>query len=125
MLSRSVLSVLLPRENKPKNGGICVANHTTPIDVIILANDGCYSLVDNFLFFCFYLFCAKYFSEYLMCFFFLKGGPGASRAVGDGAAGHGQVHASHLVREIPSQRQTSGGQKVMENLCQLLIFVLI
>uniref|UniRef100_A0AAQ5X8S5 Phospholipid/glycerol acyltransferase domain-containing protein n=1 Tax=Amphiprion ocellaris TaxID=80972 RepID=A0AAQ5X8S5_AMPOC len=27
------------------NGGICVANHTTPIDVIILANDGCYSLV--------------------------------------------------------------------------------
>ncbi|XP_075901038.1 glycerol-3-phosphate acyltransferase 4 isoform X2 [Nelusetta ayraudi] len=33
------------RENKPKNGGICVANHTTPIDVIILANDGRYSLV--------------------------------------------------------------------------------
>lgn len=32
-------------KNKPKNGGICVANHTTPIDVIILANDGCYSLV--------------------------------------------------------------------------------
>ncbi|XP_044029326.1 glycerol-3-phosphate acyltransferase 4-like isoform X2 [Siniperca chuatsi] len=35
------------RENKPKNGGICVANHTTPIDVIILANDGCYSLVEK------------------------------------------------------------------------------
>ncbi|KAM9306979.1 glycerol-3-phosphate acyltransferase 4-like [Pholidichthys leucotaenia] len=33
------------RENKPKNGSICVANHTTPIDVIILANDRCYSLV--------------------------------------------------------------------------------
>ncbi|XP_033845981.1 glycerol-3-phosphate acyltransferase 4 [Periophthalmus magnuspinnatus] len=33
------------QENKPQNGGICVANHTTPIDVIILANDGCYSLV--------------------------------------------------------------------------------
>ncbi|KAM9841677.1 glycerol-3-phosphate acyltransferase 4-like [Aulostomus maculatus] len=33
------------RENRPKNGGICVANHTTPIDVIILANDGCYSMV--------------------------------------------------------------------------------
>ncbi|XP_044189170.1 glycerol-3-phosphate acyltransferase 4 [Thunnus albacares] len=32
-------------ENKPKNGGICVANHTTPIDIIILANDGCYSMV--------------------------------------------------------------------------------
>ncbi|XP_068562253.1 glycerol-3-phosphate acyltransferase 4-like isoform X3 [Cebidichthys violaceus] len=33
------------RENKPKTGGICVSNHTTPIDVIILANDGCYSMV--------------------------------------------------------------------------------
>ncbi|XP_072227909.1 glycerol-3-phosphate acyltransferase 4 isoform X2 [Leuresthes tenuis] len=33
------------RENKPKNDGICVANHTTPVDVIILANDRCYSLV--------------------------------------------------------------------------------
>ncbi|XP_063050330.1 glycerol-3-phosphate acyltransferase 4-like [Engraulis encrasicolus] len=32
-------------ENKPKNGGICVANHTSPIDVIILASDGCYSMV--------------------------------------------------------------------------------
>uniref|UniRef100_UPI0037E72490 glycerol-3-phosphate acyltransferase 3 n=1 Tax=Semicossyphus pulcher TaxID=241346 RepID=UPI0037E72490 len=33
------------RENKPKKGGICVANHTTPIDVVILANDGCYAMV--------------------------------------------------------------------------------
>ncbi|XP_061590203.1 glycerol-3-phosphate acyltransferase 4-like isoform X2 [Cololabis saira] len=33
------------RENKPKNDGICVANHTTPIDVIILANDHGYSMV--------------------------------------------------------------------------------
>ncbi|XP_041666514.1 glycerol-3-phosphate acyltransferase 4 isoform X1 [Cheilinus undulatus] len=33
------------RQNKPKAGGICVANHTTPIDVIILANDGGYSMV--------------------------------------------------------------------------------
>uniref|UniRef100_A0A3Q1CMI1 Phospholipid/glycerol acyltransferase domain-containing protein n=1 Tax=Amphiprion ocellaris TaxID=80972 RepID=A0A3Q1CMI1_AMPOC len=38
---------LLPNgsENKPKNGGICVANHTSPIDVIILASDGCYAMV--------------------------------------------------------------------------------
>ncbi|XP_054628244.1 glycerol-3-phosphate acyltransferase 4 isoform X2 [Dunckerocampus dactyliophorus] len=37
---------LLPlSENKPKNGGICVANHTSPIDVIILASDGCYAMV--------------------------------------------------------------------------------
>ncbi|XP_053729916.1 glycerol-3-phosphate acyltransferase 3 isoform X1 [Synchiropus splendidus] len=33
------------RENKPRKGGICVANHTTPIDVVILANDGCYAMV--------------------------------------------------------------------------------
>uniref|UniRef100_A0A7N8XKB2 Glycerol-3-phosphate acyltransferase 3 n=1 Tax=Mastacembelus armatus TaxID=205130 RepID=A0A7N8XKB2_9TELE len=33
------------RENKPRKGGICVANHTAPIDVVILANDGCYAMV--------------------------------------------------------------------------------
>ncbi|XP_047229547.1 glycerol-3-phosphate acyltransferase 3 [Girardinichthys multiradiatus] len=33
------------KENRPKKGGICVANHTTPIDVVILANDGCYAMV--------------------------------------------------------------------------------
>ncbi|KAF0031833.1 hypothetical protein F2P81_016388 [Scophthalmus maximus] len=35
------------RENKPQKGGICVANHTTPIDVVILANDGCYAMVSD------------------------------------------------------------------------------
>lgn len=43
-----LLSTLLffpSSENKPKNGGICVANHTSPIDVIILASDGCYAMV--------------------------------------------------------------------------------
>ncbi|CAN9504889.1 unnamed protein product [Ophioblennius macclurei] len=33
------------RENKPKNDGICVANHTTPLDVIFLSNDGNCSMV--------------------------------------------------------------------------------
>ncbi|KTG34939.1 hypothetical protein cypCar_00014471 [Cyprinus carpio] len=33
------------RQNRPKRGGICVANHTSPIDVVILANDGCYAMV--------------------------------------------------------------------------------
>ncbi|XP_073680925.1 glycerol-3-phosphate acyltransferase 3 isoform X3 [Garra rufa] len=38
--------ILLPlRENRPKKGGICVANHTSPIDIVILANDGCYAMV--------------------------------------------------------------------------------
>lgn len=39
------LCLHFPSENKPKNGGICVANHTSPIDVIILASDGCYAMV--------------------------------------------------------------------------------
>ncbi|XP_046851674.1 glycerol-3-phosphate acyltransferase 4-like [Xenia sp. Carnegie-2017] len=33
------------RENKAKGGGTCVANHTSPIDAIMLACDGNYSLV--------------------------------------------------------------------------------
>ncbi|XP_054059665.1 glycerol-3-phosphate acyltransferase 3 isoform X2 [Rissa tridactyla] len=33
------------KENKPQKGGICVANHTSPIDAIILTNDGCYAMV--------------------------------------------------------------------------------
>ncbi|KAF8785866.1 Glycerol-3-phosphate acyltransferase 3 like protein [Argiope bruennichi] len=33
------------KENKAKGGGICVANHTSPIDVVILACDNCYALV--------------------------------------------------------------------------------
>jgi glycerol-3-phosphate O-acyltransferase 3/4 len=33
------------RENKAQNGSICVANHTSPIDVIILSTDNVYSLV--------------------------------------------------------------------------------
>ncbi|XP_035514878.1 glycerol-3-phosphate acyltransferase 3-like isoform X2 [Morone saxatilis] len=33
------------RENIPKKGGICVANHTSPIDIVILCNDGCYAMV--------------------------------------------------------------------------------
>ncbi|ROI69432.1 Glycerol-3-phosphate acyltransferase 4 [Anabarilius grahami] len=46
LCSQSPLCVFLwNSENKPKNGGICVANHTSPIDVIILASDGCYAMV--------------------------------------------------------------------------------
>ncbi|XP_032808357.1 glycerol-3-phosphate acyltransferase 3-like [Petromyzon marinus] len=32
-------------ENRPRKGGICVANHTSPIDVVVLAADGCYAMV--------------------------------------------------------------------------------
>lgn len=33
------------RENRAKAGSICVANHTSPIDVIILSTDSCYSMI--------------------------------------------------------------------------------
>ncbi|OTF80931.1 hypothetical protein BLA29_007591, partial [Euroglyphus maynei] len=47
ILSRSFGSIINyhDEENKAKPGGICVANHTSPIDVIILHCDNCYSLV--------------------------------------------------------------------------------
>lgn len=33
-------------ENRPVNG-ICVANHTSPIDALVLMCDNCYSLVST------------------------------------------------------------------------------
>ncbi|XP_072027029.1 glycerol-3-phosphate acyltransferase 3-like, partial [Amphiura filiformis] len=33
------------RENRAKGGGICVANHTSPIDVILLSSDNCYAFI--------------------------------------------------------------------------------
>ncbi|GBP63672.1 Glycerol-3-phosphate acyltransferase 4 [Eumeta japonica] len=53
-LSRSLSAVIQYHnpENKPKSG-ICVANHTSPIDVLVLMCDNCYSLIgqrhDGFL----------------------------------------------------------------------------
>ncbi|VEN43072.1 unnamed protein product [Callosobruchus maculatus] len=46
ILSRAISSVVTyhNEENKPKTG-ICVANHTSPIDVLILMCDNCYSLI--------------------------------------------------------------------------------
>uniref|UniRef100_A0A8C7K2J7 1-acylglycerol-3-phosphate O-acyltransferase 9, like n=1 Tax=Oncorhynchus kisutch TaxID=8019 RepID=A0A8C7K2J7_ONCKI len=39
------LSCTIHYYNKPRKGGICVANHTSPIDIVILCNDGCYAMV--------------------------------------------------------------------------------
>ncbi|VDM42585.1 unnamed protein product [Toxocara canis] len=33
------------RENRAKHGGICVANHTSPVDIMILSCDNCYAMV--------------------------------------------------------------------------------
>ncbi len=46
LMSFFVMKTCFPcRENKAKGGGICVANHTSPIDAILLACDNCYALV--------------------------------------------------------------------------------
>lgn len=45
----SVLSLVVKyhnKENRPKSG-ICVANHTSPIDTLVLMCDNCYSLVSQ------------------------------------------------------------------------------
>lgn len=47
ILTRS-LSAVINIHNKqwrPQRGSICVANHTSPIDCVILSNDNCYSLI--------------------------------------------------------------------------------
>lgn len=53
ILSAALSSVITyhNEENRPKSG-ICVANHTSPIDVLMLMCDKCYSLVGFML--CFF-----------------------------------------------------------------------
>jgi glycerol-3-phosphate O-acyltransferase 3/4 len=47
ILSRvfSAIITIHNRENRAQNGSICVANHTSPIDVIILSTDNTYSMI--------------------------------------------------------------------------------
>lgn len=47
-LSNAISSVVFYHnpENRPVNG-ICVANHTSPIDALVLMCDNCYSLVST------------------------------------------------------------------------------
>ena len=60
-------------QNKPKNG-ICVANHTSPIDVLILACDNAYDLVRKII----------YLSTYMRVFYLGQMGPACS----DGNSNH-------------------------------------
>ncbi|EGT59418.1 hypothetical protein CAEBREN_31051 [Caenorhabditis brenneri] len=45
--SRAFSSVIRfhDRENRANKGGICVANHTSPIDVMVLSCDNCYAMI--------------------------------------------------------------------------------
>lgn len=35
------------KQYRPKTGGVCVSNHTSPVDVLILSTDNSYSLVSK------------------------------------------------------------------------------
>ena len=50
ILSRSFSGVVRfhNEQFRPKSDGICVANHTTPIDVVVLSCDRSYALVTKF-----------------------------------------------------------------------------
>lgn len=45
LLSRSISAVVTYHGEPPRGPGICVANHTSPIDALMLMCDNCYSLV--------------------------------------------------------------------------------
>ncbi|CAJ0568911.1 unnamed protein product, partial [Mesorhabditis spiculigera] len=47
IVARSFSSIIRfhNQENRANQGGICVANHTSPIDVLILSTDNCYAMI--------------------------------------------------------------------------------
>ncbi|CAJ0951869.1 unnamed protein product, partial [Mesorhabditis belari] len=47
IVARSFSSIIRyhDQENRADRGGICVANHTSPIDVLILSTDNCYAMI--------------------------------------------------------------------------------
>jgi len=97
----------LCRENRPQKGGICVANHTTPIDVVILANDGCYamvSIIDSSNQRCSDGKCSDAASS--------TGGAGSWRSVGGHSEVHGEVLPPCLVREGRDERPARRDQQV-------------
>ncbi len=119
-------------ENKPKNGGICVANHTSPIDVIILASDGCYAMVitplpsrkhqkhrhwslfrhsclSGNLIFLPEIDLLLFSCPSLLC---SSGWSNSRWPDGSHSEIHGQGLPTCLVRTLRSQRQTSSGQEV-------------
>ena len=49
ILARS-LSAIINEHNKeyrPSSGGVCVSNHTSPIDIVMVSTESCFSLVSD------------------------------------------------------------------------------
>lgn len=110
------------RENKPKKGGICVANHTSPIDIVILCNDGCYAMVQLLL-----LDVSTHLCQFqsgiiisMIASMCLSGGSGSWRFDGSPPESHGEVLSSRLVWESRDERSPPGDQKVSSPLQHVL-----
>lgn len=105
-----IFHVLKNRENKPIKGGICVANHTSPIDVVILCNDGGYAMVGGFVSILLrvlqsdFLWWKLSHSAIIITNILSPGGSGSWRTDGSPAEGHGEGLPSYLVRESRDER---------------------
>lgn len=84
-----------------------MANHTTPIDVVILANDGCYAMV------CILDRVGQH-DPYggVTMLLFPSGGSDPRRPDGRHAEVHGEVLPSHLVREVRDEGPPRRDQQV-------------
>lgn len=123
-LIQIIIFFLKNRENKPKKGGICVANHTSPIDIVILCNDGCYAMVPTSLFasaFPHRRCDSPPFITEVIC---PSGGSGARGPDGSRAESHGEVLSSRLVRESGDERSPPSDQEVCLRLSHILQRVL-
>lgn len=45
ILARSLSAIITVHNKQNMVGGVCVANHTSPIDVLMLSTENCFSLV--------------------------------------------------------------------------------
>ena len=45
ILARSLSAIITVHNKQNMAGGVCVANHTSPIDVVMLSTENCFSLV--------------------------------------------------------------------------------
>jgi len=45
ILARSLSAIIRVHNKRYMAGGVCVANHTSPIDIVMLSTENCFSLV--------------------------------------------------------------------------------
>jgi glycerol-3-phosphate O-acyltransferase 3/4 len=45
IMARSLSAIITVHNKQNMAGGVCVANHTSPIDVVMLSTENCFSLV--------------------------------------------------------------------------------